>query len=108
MELTEKTTILLSPDLHTRLTRTAKEGGLRILTRRRRRPSSNGSPEARSRPAEVTDQARAIMDGHPRLMARDVLHAAVCRTAGAEAICGYNADLDAIAGLRRLEPPAVR
>ena len=58
--------------------------------------------------AEVTDQARAIMEGHPRLMARDALHAAVCRIARAEAICSYNADLDAIAGLRRLEPPAVR
>ena len=56
---------------------------------------------------EVTDQARAIMDGHPRLMARDALHAAVCRIAGAEAICSYDADLDAIAGLRRLEPPVV-
>ena len=41
-------------------------------------------------------------------MARDALHAAVYRTAGAEAICRYDADLDAIAGLRRLEPPAVR
>ena len=58
--------------------------------------------------AEVTDQARAIMDGHPRLTARDALHAAVCRIAGAEAICSDDADLDAIAGLRRLEPPAVR
>ena len=73
-------------------------------------PSEEPIHECRLLPitAEVTDQARAIMDGHPRLMARDALHAAVCRTAGAEAICSYDADLDAIAGVRRLEPPAVR
>ena len=58
--------------------------------------------------AEVTDEARAIMDRHPKLMARDALHAAVCRTTGAEAICSYDVDLDVIAGLRRLEPPALR
>ena len=40
------------------------------------------------------------MDGHPRLMARDALHAAACRTARAGAICRDDADLDAIAGLR--------
>lgn len=27
---------------------------------------------------------------------------------GAQAICSYDADLDVIAGLRRLEPPALR
>ena len=57
--------------------------------------------------AEVTDEARAILDAHQKLMARDALHAAVCRTAQAEAICSYDTDLDAISGLRRVEPPAV-
>lgn len=57
--------------------------------------------------AEVTDEARQIMDDHPALMARDALHAAVCRVVGAKAICSYDADLDIIAGLRRVEPPAV-
>ena len=57
--------------------------------------------------AEVTDQARAILDDHPKLMARDALHAAVCRAAEAEAICSYDRDLDVVAGLRRVEPPAV-
>ena len=57
--------------------------------------------------AEVTDQARKIMDDYPALMARDALHAAVCRVAGARAICSYDADLDIVAGLRRVEPPAV-
>ena len=56
---------------------------------------------------EVTDQARAIMDQHPKLMARDALHAAVCRVAGAEAICSYDSDLDIVAWLRRVEPPDV-
>ena len=57
--------------------------------------------------AEVTDQARVIMDDHPKLMARDALRAAVCRMAAAEAICSYDTDLDVIPGLRRVEPPAV-
>lgn len=57
--------------------------------------------------AGVTDEARQIMDDHPTLMARDALHAAVCRAVGAKAICSYDADLDIIAGLRRVEPPAV-
>ena len=56
---------------------------------------------------EVTDAARALMDGYPKLMARDALHAAVCRLSHADAICSYDADLDEIAGLRRLEPPDI-
>ena len=54
--------------------------------------------------AEMTDQARTIMDDYPTLMARDALHAAACRVAGADAICSYDADLDVIAWLRRIEP----
>jgi len=57
--------------------------------------------------AEVMDQARKIMDDYPALMARDALHAAVCRVAGAEAICSYDSDLDVVKGLRRIEPPEV-
>ena len=57
--------------------------------------------------ADVTDRARAIMDDHPKLMARDALHAAVCRVAGAEAICSYDTDLDVVEWLRRVEPPGV-
>ena len=56
---------------------------------------------------EVTDAAHALMDGYPKLMARDALHAAVCRLSHADAICSYDADLDEIAGLRRLEPPDI-
>ena len=57
--------------------------------------------------SDVTDAARAIRDDHPRLMARDALHAAVCRTYGADAICSYDADLDGISGVRRIEPAEV-
>ena len=57
--------------------------------------------------AEVTDAARALMDDHPKLMARDALRAAVYRVSRADAICSYDADLDAVTGLRRLEPPDV-
>ena len=57
--------------------------------------------------AEITDQARTIMDDLRGLMARDALHAAVCRVAGAEAICSYDPDFDVIPWLQRIEPPAV-
>ena len=39
--------------------------------------------------AEVTDAARALMDDHPKLMARDALRAAVYRVSRADAICSY-------------------
>ena len=58
--------------------------------------------------ADVMDEARAIMDEHPTLMARDALHAAVCRVVRAEAICSYDEDFDAIRGVRRVEPAEVR
>ena len=47
------------------------------------------------------------MDDHRSLMARDALHAAVCRVAGAEEICSYDPDFDIIPWLQRIEPPAV-
>ena len=58
--------------------------------------------------ADVMDEARAIMDESPALMARDALHAAVCRIVRAEAICSYDEDFDAIKGVRRVEPAGVR
>ena len=54
--------------------------------------------------AEVTDDARTLMDRYPGLMARDAVHAAACRANGARLICSYDTDLDVIAGLRRVEP----
>ena len=57
--------------------------------------------------AEVLDLARALLDRHSKLMARDALHAAVCENAGLETICSYDRDFDRIPGLRRLEPASV-
>ncbi len=57
--------------------------------------------------AEVLDLARALLDRHGKLMARDALHAAVCENAGLETICSYDRDFDRIEGLRRLEPARV-
>ena len=58
--------------------------------------------------AGVMDEARAIMDEYPRLMARDALHAAVYRVVRAEALCSYDEDFDGIGALRRVEPSGVR
>ena len=52
------------------------------------------------------DRARALLDAHPGLAARDALHAAVCLEAGARALCTYDRDFDQIAELRRMEPDA--
>ena len=48
------------------------------------------------------------MDEHPKSLARDALHAAVCRIGGADAIGSYDADLDVITWLHRIEPPGVK
>ncbi len=53
---------------------------------------------------EMMDDARGLMDRYPRLGARDAVHAAACRLAGAEAICSYDRDFDDIEGLKRIEP----
>jgi predicted nucleic acid-binding protein len=56
---------------------------------------------------QMTDRARELLDRHDNLMARDALHAATCEVIGASYLCSYDADFDAIAGLRRIEPAAV-
>ena len=56
---------------------------------------------------EILDDARALLDTHRQLMARDALHAAVCQRIGAEAICSYDRDFDEIPQLQRLEPDQV-
>lgn len=53
---------------------------------------------------ETMDAARALMDEHAELCARDALHAACCRLAGARALCSYDRDFDIVPDLRRLEP----
>ncbi len=54
--------------------------------------------------AEMLDRARALLDRHSTLMARDALHAAVVLHEGFDAICSYDRDFDVIPGLRRVEP----
>ena len=53
--------------------------------------------------AEALDRCREIMDAHPKLMARDALHAAVVDIHELEAICSYDQDFDALDS-RRIEP----
>jgi predicted nucleic acid-binding protein len=55
---------------------------------------------------DVVDRARDLLDEEPGLSARDALHAAVALGRGMSAICSYDRDLDQIAGLQRIEPPA--
>jgi predicted nucleic acid-binding protein len=54
--------------------------------------------------AEVLDRARALLDLHEGLMARDALHAAVVEVHSLAAICSFDADFDAIPTIRRLQP----
>jgi uncharacterized protein len=54
----------------------------------------------------VVDRARDLLDGDDRLGARDALHAAVVLDRSLQGVCSYDRDLDRVAGLQRLEPPA--
>lgn len=54
--------------------------------------------------ADVWDRARALLDEHRSVMAREALHAAVVAVHGLEGICSYDRDFDRIAGLERREP----
>lgn len=54
--------------------------------------------------ADTTDVAKALMEEHPTLIARDALHAAVVQLHQLSAICSYDTDFDEIAELRRIEP----
>jgi predicted nucleic acid-binding protein len=55
--------------------------------------------------AAVMDRARALLDAHATIMARDALHAAVVLEERLDAVCSYDRDFDRIAGVRRVEPP---
>ena len=57
--------------------------------------------------AEVLDRARALLDEHAHLVARDALHAAVVQEHGLSGICSFDRDFDRIKGLDRTEPPHV-
>jgi predicted nucleic acid-binding protein len=54
--------------------------------------------------SDTLDRARALLDEHPGLVARDALHAAVVETHSLEAICSYDRDFDRIPSIRRIEP----
>lgn len=54
--------------------------------------------------AEVLDRARALLDDHRSVMARDAVHAAVVSVHGLEGISSYDRDFDRIAELKRSEP----
>jgi predicted nucleic acid-binding protein len=53
---------------------------------------------------EILDRARALLDEHPGLVARDALHAAVVEIHSLDAICSYDRDFDRIPSIRRVEP----
>ena len=61
-------------------------------------------PEVLPITAAILDEARALMDRHGHLSARDALHAAVVITHHLEALCSFDRDFDGIEGLRRIEP----
>lgn len=58
---------------------------------------------------EVQDvsHAAALADQYPRLSARDLVHLAVMTRLGITAIVSGDADFDAVAGVRRLDPREV-
>jgi uncharacterized protein len=56
---------------------------------------------------ETLDVARLLLDRHPRLMARDALHAAVCQEGDLAGICSFDRDFDQIRSFKRLEPSQI-
>lgn len=54
---------------------------------------------------DIVDEARDLLDRCSGLVARDAVHPAVVGVLGLDAICSYDRDLDAVPGLRRIEPP---
>jgi predicted nucleic acid-binding protein len=57
--------------------------------------------------ASTVDAARALMDRHPGLLARDAVHAAATQELAADALCSWDTDFDAIPEIRRLTPAQV-
>lgn len=56
---------------------------------------------------EILDLTLEIMKHHSELMARDALHAAACRIAGADVLCSYDDDFDLISEIKRLKPDEI-
>ena len=63
----------------------------------------------RIEPVYVEDMnlAARLVDEHPGVSARDLVHAAVMRRVGAERIISADSDFDRIAGVERLNPTEV-
>jgi uncharacterized protein len=57
--------------------------------------------------AAVMDAAAEIMRRHTRLAARDAVHLAVAEVNALAGVCSYDRGLDAVPGLRRVEPAAL-
>lgn len=53
---------------------------------------------------EALVRAAALLDAHPRLMARDGVHAAVALENGLDGICSFDTDFDVIDALERIAP----
>ena len=56
---------------------------------------------------EILDHARALLDEHDGISARDALHAAVVVVHDLDALCSYDRGFDRIGTVRRVEPGAV-
>jgi predicted nucleic acid-binding protein len=101
-----KTTILFPRALHRRLVRLAEQ-----------RRTADGRkvydlariivPNVLPVTVEVMDEAWRILEAHGKASARDAVHAAALRHCGGEAICSYDADFDAIAGVVRQTPDRI-
>lgn len=57
--------------------------------------------------AATMDRAAWLMGRYPALTARDAVHAAATLEVGAEALCTWDADFDAIGEIRVLRPTAL-
>jgi predicted nucleic acid-binding protein len=54
--------------------------------------------------ADLLDSARLLLDEYPEALARDALHAAVCRLPEVDGICSFDTDFDRFDGVTRLTP----
>lgn len=55
----------------------------------------------------LLDRARALMDRHPGLLARDAVHAAAVLEIGADALCTWDQDFQAVDEIRSLNPASL-
>jgi len=53
---------------------------------------------------DILDRARAPLDAHEAINARDALHAAVVLSHGLDGLCSYDRGFDRIKAIRRISP----